>query len=263
MDEAKKQFQMAFEAAPPEAALPLWERSSSECLRVNFGSWKGRGLPPEWLFRLFFGARPVDAGWDGSPRGCPVSTRFLPALRVLEAAVQLPPNAVHVIAMDGRAAAGKTTLTRQLAVILEAGVVQMDDFFLPAEFRTPERYATPGGNVHYERFVSEVLPRLRDGGPFAYRAFDCSRMAIGEEVEVKAAPWRIVEGAYSLHPDFGEYAELGIFCDISPEEQERRIRVRNGEERWKMFQTRWIPLEELYIRECKVIQRAKVVLEAK
>ena len=37
----------------------------------------------------------------------------------------------------------------------------MDDFFLPPALRTPERRSEPGGNVHYERFLTEVLPNLR------------------------------------------------------------------------------------------------------
>lgn len=192
-----------------------------------------------------------------------VSTRFLSALPVLLRAAALPEsgNAVRVIAVDGRAASGKTTLARQLARIMDAGVVHMDDFFLPAELRTPERYREPGGNVHYERFESEVLPRLRDPEGFSYRVFDCSTMGYGKTAAVvKPSKWRIVEGAYSLHPRFGEYADLKVFCDIAPEEQKRRIVLRNGEERYKVFEARWIPLEERYIRACGVESRADLIL---
>ena len=139
----------------------------------------------------------------------------------------------------------------------------MDDFFLPPELRTPDRYAEPGGNVHYERFTAEVLPNLRKPGGFAYRAFDCSTMAYGKTVEVKGSPWRIVEGAYSLHPRFGKYANLKVFYDIAPEEQKRRIILRNGEERWRMFEARWIPLEECYIKNCGVMERADLILGGK
>ena len=44
-----------------------------------------------------------------------------------------------VIAVDGMAASGKTTLAGLLAQRLDAAVVHMDDFFLPQGFRTPER----------------------------------------------------------------------------------------------------------------------------
>ncbi len=105
-----------------------------------------------------------------------VSTRFITALPVLLAAVKLPEKAVRVIAIDGRAASGKSTLARMLARIMDAGVVQMDDFFLPPELRTAERFAQAGGNVHYERFMTEVLPFLRDEKAFGYRIFDCKQL---------------------------------------------------------------------------------------
>ena len=57
-----------------------------------------------------------------------------------------------ILAIDGRAAAGKTTLANLLQEYFDGAVIHMDDFFLPLELRTKERYATPGGNVHYERF---------------------------------------------------------------------------------------------------------------
>ena len=72
-------------------------------------------------------------------------------------------DGVSVIALDGRAAAGKSTLAAALAETLQAAVIHMDDFFLPPALRTPQRLDRPGGNIHYERFAEEVLPRLRGG----------------------------------------------------------------------------------------------------
>ena len=145
------------------------------------------------------------------------------AERIIEAYQKVKPAGCGVIAMDGRAAAGKTTLAEELAVTLGGAVVHMDDFFLPGELRTPERLAAPGGNVHAERFAEEVLPYLRRGEAFRYRRFDCHRMDYNGWVEIPTVPVIIVEGAYSQHPRFGGYADLTVFCDIAPEEQKRRI----------------------------------------
>lgn len=62
-----------------------------------------------------------------------------------------------LVAIDGRSASGKTTLVNALAEQFHTSVVHMDDFFLPVELRTPERFAMPGGNVHFERFQEEFL----------------------------------------------------------------------------------------------------------
>ena len=136
----------------------------------------------------------------------------------------------------------------------------MDDFFLPQKLRTPSRFAEAGGNVHYERFKVEVLPHLRREDGFSYRRFDCSKMAPGEMCSIAAGNWRVVEGAYSLHPAFGNYADLKIFFDITPAEQMKRIRRRNGEEKAKIFAARWIPFEEKYINQTKVKERADMIL---
>ncbi|MDD4849674.1 MAG: uridine kinase [Gemmiger sp.] len=156
----------------------------------------------------------------------------------------------RIIALEGRAAAGKTTLAAALAEALAAyggaGVVHMDDFFLPAELRTPERLAEPGGNVDYARFAREILPCLRGTAPFCYRRFDCGSMALGEARTVAAGRWRIVEGAYSAHPYFGPYADLLLFADVDPATQQARILQRNGPAQAAQFASRWIPLEEAY-----------------
>ena len=83
-------------------------------------------------------------------------------LPVLERVIAITGRAEpKIIAIDGRAAAGKTTLATLLSQVLTAEIIRMDDFFLPAELRTAERLAQSGGNIHYERFCAEVLPNLK------------------------------------------------------------------------------------------------------
>ena len=175
--------------------------------------------------------------------------------------LNLEEGRVKVIAIDGRCASGKTTLARELAERLGAGVIHMDDFFLPGEMRTEERLREPGGNVHYERFADEVLDALRGGASFSYGRFDCQRMEIAERMIVPAGRLRIVEGAYSCHPQLGNYMDLRIFCDVSPELQCERIRVRNGEQALKNFREKWIPMEEAYFRAYGIMEQADIIIE--
>ena len=151
-----------------------------------------------------------------------------------------------ILAMDGMAAAGKTTAAEVLAARWNAPVVHMDDFFLPPSLRTPERLAEPGGNVHYERFKSEVLPSLKAGQPFSYRVFDCSVMDYGGIRTIPAAPVVVMEGSYAMHPAFEKYWDISVFFSVDPEEQETRIRRRNGDGAWNTFRNRWIPMENAY-----------------
>lgn len=167
-----------------------------------------------------------------------------------------------VIAIDGRAAAGKTTLAVLLAQVLEAQVIPMDDFFLPAELRTAERLAESGGNIHYERFCTEVLPYLKKNESFSYRRFDCGIMDYGGSRLIQSSSWRIVEGSYSCHPAFGDYMDLRVFCDISADKQRERIIQRNGPEMAEVFFTRWIPMEEQYFKTERIKEKADVIIEA-
>ncbi len=150
------------------------------------------------------------------------------------------------VAVDGRSAAGKTTIAADLAGKLGCTLIHMDDFFLRPEQRTPERLAEPGGNVDRERFIQEVLEPLSRGENFEYRIFDCSMMELARTAEVKHTPVTIIEGAYCCHPELWDYYDLHFFISIDKEEQCRRILKRNGKDRAEQFRTRWIPMEEKY-----------------
>ena len=176
-----------------------------------------------------------------------VCSRYIRLLPILEKIAQLPQDEIHTIAIDGRCASGKTTMASMLAKVLEAGVIHMDDFFLPTELRTKERLATPGGNVHYERVRDEVLPRLKTAETFSYQRFECSKMTLGDDVSIKGSQYYIVEGAYSCHLALGHYMSLKVFSDVEEVEQLERICRRDGEEYLQVFVKKWIPLEEEYI----------------
>ncbi len=185
-------------------------------------------------------------------------TRLLP---VLEKAAQLAvPGQPCVIAIDGRAASGKSTMAQQLGAILDASVIRMDDFFLPPDLRTPGRYAQPGGNVHYERFLEEVVPYISVPECFSYRIFNCGKMDYDGSCQVESRQFRIVEGSYSCHPVFGRYASLTVCLNVEPREQMKRISLRNGEAMAEMFRKKWIPLEEEYFEAYRIGEKADIIV---
>ena len=171
-----------------------------------------------------------------------------------------------VIAMDGNAAAGKSTfaahIAEKAAFQCSVNVFHMDDFFLPPALRTPERLREPGGNVHYERFESEVLAGIASGTPFSYGVFDCSKMAITQQVAITPAALSIVEGAYNMHPRFGTPYDLRIFLCATPQTQQARILARNGETMLKRFLSTWIPMENAYFQAFSIQEQCDFVLHA-
>lgn len=174
---------------------------------------------------------------------------------------QLKNNRTPVyVGIDGRCAAGKTTLAAYLQNRLACSVIHMDDFFLRPEQRTEERYREAGGNIDYERFQQEVLQPLRQGKSFHYRPYDCQQQQFGKEIVIEAKPVMLLEGTYSCHPLFREYYHLRIFLTLEPEEQLRRIRERNGAEALELFQKKWIPLEEDYFFRCQVKEQSDICI---
>ena len=118
-----------------------------------------------------------------------------------------------VLAIDGMSASGKTTLAEELAEQFSGSVIHTDDFHLPFELRTEERRAQPGGNLDYERFAREVLPYLNQKTQITYGRFSCREGKIVETVKIGAdCPLIIVEGAYSMRPEFRKAYDLSICC---------------------------------------------------
>ena len=165
-----------------------------------------------------------------------------------------------VIAIDGGAASGKSTLANDLAKRFQGAVIHMDDCFLRPEQRTEERLAEAGGNLDRERFLVEVIPHLRKEEGFSYQRFDCSEMALGEFVFVPKTRLLIVEGSYSHHPAFGEAYDLKIFLSVSEMTRKSRILARNGEEKYQMFVNRWIPLENRYFDAFSIPEKADILI---
>lgn len=190
-----------------------------------------------------------------------IDCQFLRSLPLLEEiARRAKDGQVFVIAIDGRAASGKSTLAKLLKQVIHADIVQMDDFFLPPDLRTEARHLTPGGNVHYERFLEEVVPYIAKPQPFSYSVFDCSRMDFNGRKTIGNPQFRIVEGSYSCHPLFGRYADLTVFLQVEPAEQMRRILTRNGAEMAEVFRSKWIPLEEAYFQHDAIPEKADLRL---
>ncbi len=166
-----------------------------------------------------------------------------------------------IIALDGRCAAGKTTLARELRRDYGWSVVPMDHFFLRPEQRTQARLEQPGGNVDHERFLVEVLRPIRAGQPAEYRPYNCHSGDFDAPVRVEPAPVVLVEGSYSCHPDLWDCYDLRLFLTVDPQEQRRRLLAREGAEKAQVFARRWIPLEERYFAAFDVAGRCDYCLE--
>ena len=156
-----------------------------------------------------------------------------------------------VIAIDGMAASGKTTLAAALcAEFSESAVVHMDDFTIPFEDRVPGYFDAQLSNADIARFDREVLTPLEAGRDAVYRPYRCHPVP-GFLAPVRvAADTRliIVEGAYCLHPALAKRYDLRVLMTISSGTQQARILARNGQAQLERFLSEWIPMENRHIR---------------
>ena len=166
---------------------------------------------------------------------------------------------VFIVAIDGMCGSGKSTVAGKLQEYFGCSLFHMDDFFLQPYQRTSQRLGAPGGNVDYERFQTEVLEHLNDPEGVMLQRFDCKSYSLLPAVHVPYHNIVIIEGAYSMHPYFGDVQDVRIFLESSKEGQRHRILERNGPEKWKQFKEKWIPMEEKYFEGFRIREKCKCV----
>ena len=176
-------------------------------------------------------------------------SRFQPLFDIIEK--RIANRGRTVLAIDGAAASGKTTLAEFLAKKYGAEVVHMDDFFLPRERKTADRLAEADGNIDRERFSAEVLPYVNSLAPFSYGKYDCSLGKVTESVNIGSPRLVIVEGVYSLSPCFRSCYDIKIMLTVERETQLARLRERSEAWQYENFLKIWLPLEARYFSLCE------------
>lgn len=128
-------------------------------------------------------------------------------------------GATTIVAVDGPAGSGKTTLADALAQRLDAPVVHMDDLY-------------PGWDGLAEgsdRLAEQVLMPLAAGRPARYRRYDWYRASYAQWVEVPAAPILIIEGCGSGSARGASALALLIWVDAPTEVRKARAFERDGD----------------------------------
>jgi uridine kinase len=172
--------------------------------------------------------------------------------QLLAAIRQAPPRCgpVRVIAIDGGAAAGKTSLTAGLAARLpDAAVLHLDDLLdgWSGQFR------------YRDRLQSEVLVPLASGRPAGYQRYDWVLGRFAERVAVPTSGYLLVEGVSAIW-GCSPCWSLGIFLDVPRAERERRWIARDGELRPEWVA--WLAAEDRFFAEHPVPGEALVVRSA-
>lgn len=154
-----------------------------------------------------------------------------------------------MVAVDGPAAAGKTTFTRALAA-LDPGldVIEMGDFALPVAERPDERGESAGrvaAGVDWRRLRSNVLLPLSRDQVARYQRYDAATDAMAEWRFVPVGGILIVEGRYSCVRALTTFYDFRIWVECSLEVRRRRLVNENGS--GSLGEWSWLHAEEAYI----------------
>lgn len=184
---------------------------------------------------------------------------YLPVLRKLvEFAKEDTPK---LIAIDGRCGSGKTTFPSIIKETIDCNVFHMDDFFLPKEMKTEKRLKEPGGNVHYERVLEEIVLPLTRLEEVKLIPFDCTVNDLDKATIVPYKKINVIEGVYSLHPVLEKYYDYKVFMTVDQDTQIKRIIERGHEAKLDRFVNEWIPLEENYIKKLDIPDKADIWID--
>ena len=134
----------------------------------------------------------------------------------------------RVVAVDGLAGAGKSTLARRLADAFGgATIVPTDDF---ASWNEPFGW--------WPRFVADVLEPLARNETARYVTSSWGPGHEPKEVEVRPAEFLLVEGVGALRQAFRPYLTYAIWVEAPRELRLRRGLERDGQDargRWEAF----------------------------
>jgi uridine kinase len=128
-----------------------------------------------------------------------------------------------IIAIDGPAGAGKTTLANRIAdrFSRKSAIVHMDDLYDGWDSSlTPKLTRT---------LVNQILVPVWQGKDFGYRKYDWLTARFGEPNRFSAPDLLIVEGVGSGQRATGKYLTELIWIDIEPEVGLTRVLARDGE----------------------------------
>ena len=141
---------------------------------------------------------------------------------------ELPPLAgpTRVIAVDGPAGSGKTTLAAQLGERLDGALVLNTDQLYPG---------WDGLAEGAERLVDDVLRPLSEGAAAAVRPWDWLSDSEGERRSLPACETLIVDGAGCGSRAAAPFLSMIIWLDADPELRQQRALERDGE----MFAPHW------------------------
>jgi uridine kinase len=165
----------------------------------------------------------------------------------IAAAIPADGAATRVVAIDGRAGSGKTTLAAELAALLGAPVVDLERLY-------------PGWDglaAGAQLLVERVLEPWAAGEVAAIPRWDWERDAWGEPWRMAPPPLAIVEGVGAGVRAAAPYTSLLVWLELDAATRRARANARDGD-LFRPHWERWAAQEDALLAAERTPERAGV-----
>jgi len=167
-----------------------------------------------------------------------------------------------VVAIDGCSGVGKSTLAAVLAAMLDAAVIEGDDFYAGGvTVRDDSPADRAGACIDWTR-LRAVVTALRKDQEAVWRAFDWEAFdgrLCEKPTALAARPVLIVEGVYSARPELRDIVDFAII--VSLPQQDRVARLRQRERMIGRWEQQWHEAEDFYFEQIMPIDRFNAVFD--
>jgi len=185
------------------------------------------------------------------------------AVDELEHRLSIEQRSVHVVAVDGHSAAGKSTFAEQVVRRFGAARIPGDDFYRVMDPDTRAGLsAQQGATLYYdwERMLDEAVTPLRHGRTARYRPYDWSRNCLSEQTsEIEPASVVVVEGLFVSRPELGDAVDVCIL--VTSEPSIRRQRQADRADASQDWLDRWEAAERWYFEHVRKADSFDIIVQ--
>jgi len=159
-----------------------------------------------------------------------------------------------IIAIDGPAGAGKTTLAEHLRAVLslkyKCATIHMDDLY--------NGWDSPFDH-HFTDALISACASHRQAKRYSLSHFDWGKSKYGEATEMPQSELLILEGVAASHLLIRPHLTASIWIDIEPRDGMARVLTRDGEAITAQM-VKWLSQQEELFREHQSMSAADFVL---
>ena len=159
-----------------------------------------------------------------------------------------------IIAIDGPAGAGKTTLAEHLSAALslkyKCATIHMDDLY--------NGWEAPFDH-HFTDALTAACSSYQSSRRYSLSRFDWSKSEYGPAQEMAQADLLILEGVGASHSLIRPLLTASIWIDIEPSQGLKRVLIRDGESIASQMQN-WLAQQEELFAEHQSMATADFVL---